>query len=509
MKRYNFLQWLFIFTLLFTTMVSCKDDLSTLDLNKLPEVSIDTTGQSSLSVFQFDKLTLDPKVIIKNDNGHNFTYEWFINLEPRSLEYISIGTSKKLEFDVTFVPTNLIYPHQVLLKIIDIDSGIEYFQDWPLTIRNGIGEGLVIVETYDGVNTDLSHIMSPEVTVNYNNEKISKKIYSGVNGAPIAGLVHDMVYTQFGANKILLGSKPNGLFSINTLDYKAGAEDVDFFYADQENYGASYLGGITQNDILIHEGKLYASWLQIGRFGLPFSNNYNIPGVIGVNSRYDRAYLGYNTINFYSEENGQFVYQQALQFGDLVMKPVPSGNSSSFNPNNLPNQKPIVATVNNQGDFIHVLQDKQSGNYGLYVMDGVNNPKHYTNLATAPEINQAVEFVLLQHQSVLMYATKTKIYAVIYSTTTPTFALRYTVAAGDEITSLRQFFQADYPMRDISWSEPHISTNGKQLILGTYNGTEGKVHILPLINEGIANIDQANIKTYGGFGKILFTTTQL
>lgn len=511
MKRYNFLQWIFIFSSLFTFMVSCKDDLSTLDLNKLPEVSVDTTGQSSLSVFQFDKLALDPKVIITNDNGHEFTYEWFINLLPTSLEYIPIGNTKKLEYDVTLVPTNTGKPHQILLKITDKNTGIEYFQDWPLTIRNGIGEGLVIVETYDGQNTDLSHIMSPMVTPDYSDEKVTKKIYSGVNNSTIPGLVNNLRFSKFVSDNILLGSTANSLFAIKTLDYTLFKQNVDLYYTEQTSYGASFISSVTgpDFDVFIKDGKLYSSWLATSRIGLPWSNNYVIPSIIGLNAKNDRGSLGHNIINFYSEQLGQFIYQQAFQFGDLVMKPVPSMNSTLFNPNNVPNHKPISAAVNNQGDFIHVLQHKQTGNYGLYIMDGFNNPKYYANLANAPEISQAIKFVPLLDQNVLMYATKTKIYAVVYSTTTPTFALRYTAAAGEEITTLNQFFQADYPKRDVTWSEPHISTNGKQLILGTYNGTEGKVHILPLINEGIANIDQANIKTYTGFGKILFTTTQL
>jgi hypothetical protein len=282
MKTNNFLQCLFIFSLLFTSLVSCKDDLSTLDLNKLPDVSIDTTGQSSLNVFQFDKLTLDPKVTIANDNGNEFTYEWFINLLPRTLEYIPIGNEKKLDYNVTLVPTGVDRPHQILLKITDTKSGVEYFQDWPLTIRNGIGEGLVIVETYDGQNTDLSHIMSPLVTPDYSVEKVTKKIYSGVNNTTITGLVNNLSYTRMGADYILLGSTLNSLFSIKTLDYTFHKSNVDFYFTDQPSYGTSFISSVTGSDldVIVQNGKLYANWLQLTRFGLPFTNNYVVPSII-------------------------------------------------------------------------------------------------------------------------------------------------------------------------------------------------------------------------------------
>lgn len=39
---------------------------------------------------------------------------------------------------------------------------------WPVTVLNNIGEGLIIAETYDGNSTEISHIMSPEVTTGFN-----------------------------------------------------------------------------------------------------------------------------------------------------------------------------------------------------------------------------------------------------------------------------------------------------------------------------------------------------
>lgn len=493
----------------FVLITSCKDDLSTLDVNKLPEISVDTTDQSQLVIFQFDKLIIDPKIIGENINSNRFKYEWLINLEPRSLEYLTIGMDKKLEYTVSFAPTSAGRDHQVLLKVTDVNSGIEYLQAWPLTIRNGIGEGLVIVETYDGLNTDLSHIMSPLVTPNYANEKITRKIFSAVNNKTIPGLVNNLSYTRFGANFILLGSTLNSLFSIKTIDYTFDKQNVDFYYADQPSYGASYISSVTGSDldVIVKDSKLYANWLQITKIGLPFSNNYVIPSIIGLNPRsVDRNIV----LNFYSEEYGHFVYQPSISsFGDRVMKPVPSA-SVPFNPNSVTNKVNVAAGVNQQNDFMHLLKDKTTGKFGIYILDAgaygiASKPKQFVDLSNAPEINQATKFLLLDNQQVLLYATKTKIYAAIYSSSVPIYDTRYTVAIGEEITSLKVYHQANYPKS----TNPYFERNGRQLILSTYNGTEGKVHVLPLINEGIANIDAPNIKTYSGFGKILFTTTQL
>lgn len=513
MKTIKFKYLYGLVSLFLVLFYACKDDLSSLDTNKLPNVIVDTVGNSKLTVFQFDKLTLDPKVNLETIKDRTFKYEWTINIEPSSTEYIVIGNQKKLDYQVSFVPTSIDRPHQLVLKITDEKSGLDYIQDWPLQIRNGIGEGIVVVETYDNTNTDISHIMSPLVTPDFNLEKIRYKIYSSVNGAPISGLVNSMVYTKLGANNVLLAGTNNNLLSIKTLDYSAGDQKEKLFYAPQSSYSTGFLGNVVQNDIYVSEGKIYSNWLQISKFGLPNANNYTIPNIIAINSRYDYPNI---VLNFYSEDKGHFAYQPSFaSYADRTMRPVPS-SAGVFNPNQLPNKKNIAASVNNQGDFLHLLKDKTTNKYGLWILsaggyDSENwvitpsNPKKYVDLSNAPEIDQATQFAFLDNQQTFFYATKTKIYAVIYAATNPSFGLRYTAAANEEITSLKMYYQADYPLV----SRDFFSKNGKQLILGTYNGTEGKVHVLPIINEGVGTIDQTNIKTYTGFGKILFTTTQL
>ena len=44
--------------------------------------------------------------------------------------------------------------------------------------------------------------------------------------------------------------------------------------------------------------------------------------------------------------------------------------------------------------------------------------------------------------------------------------------------------------------------------MSTYDGLEGKVSILPLINFGVGNIDTAKISTFGGFDRVTAIGTQ-
>ncbi|MCY4780733.1 PKD-like family lipoprotein [Sphingobacterium sp. UT-1RO-CII-1] len=503
---------------LLLVITSCKDDLSTVESITLPEIKVDDADKKDLTVFQFDRLQFEPKIVQEGSESDNLSYEWKINMEGRSIEYVVIGMDKKLDYEVNFPPTSLGYEHQVLLKVTDENTGIAYLHDWKLTIRNGIGEGLVIVETYDGQNTDLSHVMSPLVTPDFNEEKIRYKVFSSANAYPIEGLVNNLIYTQVKSKKSLLGSTNSSLFNIDMLDYQLEKRNEELYFVPQASYGADFLGTIVQNEVIIRDGKLFASWMELNNIGLPFTNNFKVPAIVGLNARYDYPTV---VLNFYSEDLGTFVYQPALStFGDREMKRVAAA-TGAFNPNSVRDHENLAAGVNERGEFIHLLRDKQNQERSLFILDGgeydgdngvVISPKplRKISLADAPEIDQAILYVILPNQNVMLYATKTKIYGVVYGGSKPSFGVRYTAINGEEITSLKVFQQADYPKRSV-WNDEnrHFEKNNKQLILGTYTGSEGKVHILPLVNEGLANIDQKNIKTYNGFGRILFTTTQL
>src|SRR5690606_38248542 len=138
---------IFLYTLLlFTSVVllnSCRKDLSSLNTDKINGVAFDTTGQGSLSVFQFEKLVVRPNLKMEGVNEANLKYEWKINNGPGLLDYQVIGTQRDLDYEVTLVPTKANEFYQVLYVVTDQTNGLQYAMAWPLTIRNSIGEGLV------------------------------------------------------------------------------------------------------------------------------------------------------------------------------------------------------------------------------------------------------------------------------------------------------------------------------------------------------------------------------
>ena len=497
-------------------MSSCYDDLSSLDIKPIPGVAIDTTGVSKLAVYQFEHLIVNPKLNIAGLSESNLSYKWRINVAPDDTVYQVIGEEKNLDYEIRFKPNVAGKHHQLYYTVTDNSNGLEYIMAWPVVVRNNIGEGLVIAETSDGINTDLSHIMHSSVTSDYSGESVKHGVYSAINGRMIEGLVKQMRFTKVFGVDVLYAITNNSTVRINTLDYTYGGMNGDLFFSGSGSVKPQALGGIVQGDIFIADGKLTGTYLGAARkIGLPFDFPFVVPDHVALN--------GYNTyppvrINFYDEVNGHFVYMPTIQqFGDRKMHKAPTVTDGAFNPASLPGKVNMAAKVNGNGDFLHLLKDKVTGAFGLYVMDGGGSnypspippaPKAFYDLSSAPDIENAKQFVLLDNQRVMYYATSSKIYAVLYATDTPVFEERYTVPAGEEITTLQIYQQADYPFRSEGWDPPYINTNNRQLIMSTY-GTEGKVYFLPMINTGVGNIDASKIKVFPGFKRIMAIAPQI
>lgn len=516
MKR-KFIILLFAVVAAATVLFSCRKDVSSLDLNKISGLVIDTTGNGALSVFQFERLVVKPT--LKTDlPASDLRYQWRINLAPNDTTSQLIGNARDLDFEVRFKPNVSGKFHHLTYTVTDTKTGLQYIMSWPVTVKNNIGEGLVIAHTDDQTNTDLGHIMSPEVTADFSEVSVKKHVYSSINFKTIPGLVKQMTFTRVFGVDALFAITNQSITRINTLDYAYGGMNNDLFFGSSSSYKPQALGQAFQCDLYVGDGKLTGTFLGASRkFALPFDFKFVVPDHVAINyfsnnSDYAGSYEPPVRVNYYDEVNGHFVYQPSVSsFGDNKMHKYPAVSGQAFDPASLPNKINLAAGINSERGFMHVLKDKTSGKIELYVFDGgiddpngliVPAPKAVYDLSVAPGINDATKFVILDDQKVLYYATANKIYAMMYSTTTPVFEERYAVPAGEQLTTLQIYRQHGYP-----YEENYIGTHNKQLVMSTF-GTEGKVYLLPMKNIGLGTIDQTNIKTFTGFGRITAIITQ-
>lgn len=489
---------------------SCRHDYSTLDTVKIPGVVFDTTGNSALSVYQFEHLVVKPVLSIAGLQESDLSYQWRINLLPGDTLFQTLSETKDLDAEIRFKPNATGKYHQLLYAVTDKKTGLKYIMTWPVTVKNNIGEGLVIAETSDNLNTDLSHLMCPEVTTAFAGQSVKHHVYSAINGNLLPGLVKQIRFANVYGVNALFTITNESVTRINTLDYTYNGKNNDLFFGASATYRPQALGAVYQGEVYIGSGKLTATYLGANRkWGSPFDFTFTVPDQVAINGNSNNATASYQppvVINFYDEVNGFFVYLPTItSFGDNKMHAYPAVSGKPFNPGSLPGKQNLAAGISVDKGFLHLLKDKTSGKIELYVFSGgVDNypnlelpdPKALYDLSAAPGISSATKFVFLDDQKVMYYATNNKIYAVLYSTTTPVVEERYTAVAGEEITTLQIYQQSGYPL-----ASPYIATNNKQLIMSTY-GAEGKLYLLPIKNLGLGNIDLASSKSFGGFGRI-------
>ncbi len=507
-----------VLLILVIAIFSCTKDESTLNVNPIDGVVFDTTGTSVLRVYQFDTLKVNPSIQTDGIPSENLEYEWRINRTSGDTLSDVIGTEPDLSYPVEVSPTVTDRTLQILLTVTDNSNGLQYKMLWPLIILNNIGEGLVIAETPDGQNTDISHIMSPEVTSNYNSQSIKYNVYSAINEGSYPGITKQLLFGSLAQEDVLLGITDESLYRINTLDYTLAGQNDDLFAANKDDYRPQRIDYIfNQTKIYVGEGQLTAALLTTyPEFGVPFDFSYEVPDEIAIN-KYDYSGTEPSAVMFFEENLQRFIYMAGIsQFSsDKEMRPVPSVPNAPFEPDNFENTMTNVASATySTGGYMFLLREINGDKMQLYQLDqGVWNypdpstppaPVRNFDLSDAPEIAQAEHFVFLDDQRVLFYATDRKIYAVLYNGVNPVFEERYTAPVGETITTLQVYQQASYPNAD-----NYLPLNNRALVASTYDGAEGRVYLLPYINQGVANIDVENIKVFEGFDRITTITTQL
>lgn len=517
MKKIKNLLYLSIL-MLSVAFTSCKKDLSSLDVNPIAGVTFDDGGTSVMSVTQFDRLVVNPKLNFNGADESKFNYQWRLTLAYNDTVSTVLSNTKKLDAEIKLQPNGAGQFYTLTFIATDKENGLKYITFWPLIVLSSIGEGLVVATTADGINSDLSHIMSALVTPNYNNESVKLKVYSGVNRTTIPGLVRQMRFT--GALRLVPRGTVNTLFAItdnsmtriNTVDFSLVGQNDALFYTPKSTYNFQALSGRNQADLFVINGQATVAYHGItDKIGIPLDLKADIPGVFGLNRNGSTTGIAFN---FYEETKGLFMYVPAIStftFQDRTVYAHANQPAAVFNAGNLPNKTNVAAGIGADEEFVHILKDKTTSKLNMYVFDKgeyynatiAPAPKANFDLSTAPGIAQATNFVILDNQRVVYYTSGNKIYAILYGGANPIFEERYTVAAGESITTLQIYQQSDY-----GWGTAFLASNNNQLIMSTYGGTTGtgKVYIMPMINLGVGNINQSAIKTYIGFDRVTAIT---
>lgn len=506
----------------------CYDDKSTVPDKDIPEIMIDASEAPMLiTKKQGELLVLDVPVTREGAGDGDLTYMWRVTpreiMNPNydlswapksSSEWEVVSNENALEFMVNMVMNQYSYTYFVWLEVFDNVTKLAKSHLWVLVVNAGFKEGLIVVDTDDGTASDLNLIQGPLFTEYIAEEDIKTiyNIYSNRNGAKLDGLVSELLYSQ----KILTAMTDKALYGMSKFDYQLTEKGHDMFVDKDIAIRPVQILNNRQRDYLLvngndlYERNLGPGWSSLYPMTVRSAEPYTVSGRAASKQNFIELHPHFA---FYDEPAGKFRIIHETQASNNKMGSLVELYSDHYdqseqlhNPDDVPGMTVIWASAGNLGKLQFLMKEKATGKYFVYSLGTQTIDKVYEMPAGA-QIANATHFMFCHMNNVIYYATQDKLYSIYLG---EAGALKekliYTAAGGRQITHLSMYLQARYLRGSYDANNP-IATNGKLLLLGVYNGSEGELLAIPT-RDMSGNIDTDNITTFGGFDRILTVAAQ-
>ena len=523
-----------ILFLLATIQFSCFDDKSSLADHPIPDIVIDTTGiPKQFSVYQYGRLQIAPKVSLDNGDRSAFSYRWMLNTIATTTQsetasysnYICIGEDETLDTIISLASNETTYFlwYQVQDTITKLRKDIL----WTVLVRPAYNEGILIAETSDGITTDLSLIEGEQFTEGWTeDDKITRNLYSQVNGENYPGLIKQICHSYNSSTKskrfYCLGDDFYAL--IDGSDYQLAGIDYDVIYDYTLNIKPSQIFVVSGYVVWVNDGKIYpfsrSSRRDYPNIQIPMGYSIQEGGLSIMKTAEVDQFVAYAHATssstpwgvWYDKQAGRFLCQTNYPYVKSNISTLTSQDNTPFDPNNVPGLKTLYAALGVNDDFYMIMENIEKGTFHVYVISRTNKTAKYLYNIPGNEIKNAEYFTVSEDGNVVYFSTKTQVYSIVLGGATPQVNLLYTIPAG-EITHFSMFRQAWYLLNPstyvsgVGYKIP-IDTHEHLLLVGVWDGNNGSLHTLPIINPSIGNINLSQMKKYEGFGKILTVTSQ-
>jgi hypothetical protein len=493
-----------------------------MNVNKPNPIVIDTAGVAAgFSLFQLDTLRLSPSVTKAGFNSEYLKYEWTMNAYQGYKRIV--GTEKKLAAIVTEAPSSI--PYVLILTATDTTTNLKAFFTWNITVNPRFGEGLIVADTKDGINSDLNLVMAYNFTNSLLNDdvtKIYRDLYSTANGTKISGLVKSVSYMNYQNNRILTSLTDNAMIRVDPISYKFTKRDGDNFLIAPDVIKPGTIQSVQStnaHEYIINNGKAHSRFGGSGQFGYAFlfdNTDYTCQKICGL-----QAPSGNGGV-IYDEKNNRFLMLPSMTSSSTPLVAFPAVDNSNpapaFDPRTMGNKTCLHLEEGYNQKVFAVMKMRDLPQYYVYqvtVLNPVNGKMGYqvNDLSNNPDIGLSQYYTCSSQENVLFYATDTKVYATtlqVGGATIPNF--RYTVPSGEKITGMRMHIKGGkmyLPSLTVpdDWSQRRsLASANRLLLLSTYNEStkEGKIIAIPLETLGVGGLvtNPLYIKTYTGFGKI-------
>lgn len=514
-------------------MASCIKDKSTLEVNKIASIGVDTTGLPlNYTVFQNGTLSVKPKVTLENGKLEQLKYKWTMNAY-QGYERV-VGTEAQLSALITEVPSAT--PYKLIFTATDAESNIKAFFSWDITVISPFGQGLVVADTRDEQNSDINLIMAFNFTTallkDSANTNIQRNIYSATNGGKISGIVKQLGYHRYNSYKDITFMTDNSFTRIDPNSYLKKEVNGELFIIAPDKIQPEDISTAlysNQHQYIINNGKGYGRYGDNKKFVYSFlssdSKGYKAGKILGLQNPGSVQSGGV----LYDELNNRFLLLPRMtSMADPLrnFNATDTGNPlTKFDPNNMGNKTCLQMFEGYNQNIISIMKERDQDKYYAYQIKLVN-PFTGTmgvalnDLSQNPEISKAKFFTASTMEQVLFYATEDKVYATIIEIGAPSATnLRYTVKPGEKITGMSIYYGAGAydsgagrmylpnTSDPLNWAKRVTFSAAQRLVvLSTYNsGTkEGKIITIPIETLGVGGLvsNPDYIRSYDGFGRI-------
>ncbi|OOG69824.1 PKD-like family lipoprotein [Flavobacterium sp. A45] len=482
-----------LLALLFTCW-SCSNDEGNYTYNAINEIK--ATGiEASYTVYTGENFKITPSLNPTLDDGSNpnrYAYEW-VALNPLLQTIVTIkptviATTKDFDAVVKLPPAK----YNVYYSVKDLVTGVTWQQpSFVLNVVSSIYEGWLVIGDVDGkARLDMVSIIPGVATPRIINDvldtagstlKLSGKAVDVecFNTPVTSPLMYGIYVTASESGTSRIDENSFGWTQSQNIAYETvgGAFDT--------NFGVDFMKSPTSGENFIYsKGNIYFYYRtnQI-KYGLPQNKvdtetkNFYAAPFIAENA----GTLG--SPIFYDKEARRFLRYNASKNVCSIMPPV-VGSATVLDWNNT-NCDLVYMTTSafNANENFAVLKNISTGKFHLLRFNKALTQTYYKEILNAPDIDKATKFAVSPDSGYLFYAVGGKLYEYDNGTQSAKLML-------DKGTE--QITYIDFNSKS--------KTFAKKLIVGSYNGTAGKLELftVPPVN---GNLILDN--TYTGLCKIV------
>ena len=162
MKKIKVLLYGAVLVCSLVAVFSCYDDKSTLATHLIDPVVIDTTGIKPAQYIGYqERLTMTPIITVGGESGGSrLLYEWTLAIFSKNNSEFEVISTDKVLNEVISRPIS-VAPYTLRLTVTDTaHDNLQYQCSWSVYVQSSFLDGLLIADTKDGSNSDLTLVMN-------------------------------------------------------------------------------------------------------------------------------------------------------------------------------------------------------------------------------------------------------------------------------------------------------------------------------------------------------------